>query len=88
MKHTYGTAVIEIMAAVMEQPRSEADLIDYTGHAAGTVTTSLRRLHERGIVRRAGHAPRQYDEDGNRLSGRPTVLWAAQSKPFAVADEV
>jgi len=76
----------EIIAALMEQPRTESQLREYTGFAQDTVISHLREFHARGVIHRAGLS--SLTEDGKKRHGRAAVVWALQSKPFNAPDAV
>lgn len=73
----------DIVAALMKQPRTLHDLLEYLGmvpeHAGSNwnVQKYLDALHDVGVIRVSDYAPR---------SGPPARVWSIQPTPFALPD--
>lgn len=80
--------VADVIAALMHQPRTQAELREFTGASLNSLSRVLYDLRECGVVYRSGSRPATVSEDGNRRGGSRPVVWSLQTKPFAEPDRV
>ena len=78
----------EALAALMHEPRTAAQLVEYTGAHRYTIEQLLITWHETGIIRRADSVKKIDRACGTKDPGKRAVLWALQTKPFALPDHV
>lgn len=71
----------EIFAALMWGPKTWQQVEEQAGLTGGTSVKWLRALQDSGIIRVCGYTPNAPRQKGARI-------WALQTAPFALPDEV
>lgn len=78
--------IAEIIACLEWEPKTIDQVIETTGCAESTARAWMTAFHASGLVRIAQRLPREKGEGASQY-GRRRILWAWQTRPFALEDE-